>query len=116
MAGAGELVKAGIARLGVAVGTKAGTLTQGTPATESAFTGLVVTERSRLPRPGLTDAEEITALLADDGIDVTPKADARVVFEGESETWHVAQADPIAPGGEAVAWELVLRTDTGRDE
>lgn len=116
MAGAGELVKAGIARLGVAIGTKTGTLTQGTPAVESAFTGLVVTDRSRLPRPGtgLADNEEITALIADEDISVTPQADARVTFTGESASWHVVQADPIAPGGTTVAWELLLRTETGR--
>lgn len=104
-----EAVAGAIEELVDAVGLRPATLEQDGQAHEIS---LAVTGRRRAPDGGSVDREELFALLPAAGAAVAPKADATV--EIGDERWAVTQAQPVAPGGEVVAWRLSMRSWTER--
>jgi hypothetical protein len=76
-----------------------------------AFTGARIVREERPPRggrSGKTDLRRRSVLMPASGIPATPVANARVEFTGDTATWAVQEAEPIAPGGTTVAWRLTL--------
>lgn len=108
-----DILSAGMDLLGEVMGTKSGTLTQA-DGTVLAFTGLVEARRARNPRPGQADEEELNAFLPESGISAAPRADARVVFTGGSETWLVLEAQPATSG--PIGWRLRLSNYLQREQ
>lgn len=107
MAAGAELTAAGIALLAGVLGTVAGEVEYG--GSSDPFASGIIADRRRAPDAGQKDLEEIDLVILASEVP-TARRDSRVTFTTYSgETWLVVEAEPIAPGGEVVAWSLLLR-------
>ncbi|MCW8137870.1 MAG: hypothetical protein KIT58_03105 [Planctomycetota bacterium] len=106
-----EAIAGAIDELIDALGTLPATIDQDG---EEHAVSLAVTARRRTPDGGSSDREELFALLPAADLSFAPRADARVTL-GE-EAWVVVSAQPVAPGGEVIAWRLALRTWDSRSQ
>jgi hypothetical protein len=106
----------GIALLVEALGEQTGTLYD-QDGEDYAFTdGVVVSENREARSHGKTDLRTRTLVLLADGVDAEPRSRWRVTFTGDSATWTVQEAKPIAPGGTVAGWRLDLTDVVDRED
>lgn len=108
MSDAGDILLAGLGLLTEVFGEEAGNLYLPGSSTAYPFTGLIPRQR-RDPKANLRDDESIAMVIRSGDISTTPLADSRVVFTGETRSWHVLEAQPVSPGTGVVGWRLSLR-------
>jgi hypothetical protein len=97
-------VKQALARARGLAGEVTGSLVQD-GVTTSWTSGRVVSE-GREARPGRTDVRTRVLEVQASGLELAPRAKAHVTFTGDTATWAVLAAEPVAPGGTVVAWRL----------
>lgn len=74
---------------------------------EITFTDGRIVRDDRSARRGNTDERRRTVLIPATGLSGgEPRAKATVSFTGETLTWALLEAEPLAPGGTVIAWTL----------
>lgn len=110
-----DILSAGLDLLGGVMGTKSGTVTQA-DGTALPFTGAVPSRRRRAGAGGDRDAEELELRIPAGEISARPEVEAQLVFTGESGAWLIQEASPVTAGSSVLAWRLLLRTWTNRED
>jgi hypothetical protein len=116
----GERVLAEVAAPTAGQAGVAGTLTApaGSPASSSgAFTGARFTQPvDRAPGGGNRDNLTAALRIPTTGFAGVPLRDSRLTITGDSRAWLVVEADPVAPGGTTIGYQLELASWANRDE
>lgn len=107
-------MKAALARARALSGEVTGSLVQEEVTT--AWTLGRIAREGREAGPSNSDTRTRVLEIQAAGLSVEPRANARVLFTGSTDTWAVLESEPIAPGGTVVAWRLSLIDKVSRED
>lgn len=112
---ASDMLGFGLRVLAAVDGEVTGTLVQ--EGVSYAFTGGRVAGEGREPRNRTDVRSRLLEVMADAFTPaIEPRAKSHVLFTGDTATWAVLEAEPVAPGGTVVAWRLSLVDRVNRED